>query len=102
MKNLQPLIRIIKNKYVVVLLCFVLWMLFFDPKDMGLVWKRQHKLNDLKKSEQQVTKQIVTAKNELKLLKTNAATIEKYAREKYYMKKDNEDIFIVKPTPSNK
>ena len=66
MKNLQPFIKLLRNKYVVVLLCFVLWMLFFDPKDIGLVWKRQNKLNELRKSEQQVTKQIVTAKNELK------------------------------------
>jgi cell division protein FtsB len=33
----------------------------------------------------------------LALLKTSAKTIEKYAREKYYMKKDNEDLFIVIP-----
>jgi cell division protein FtsB len=102
MNNSHPLLWAIRNKYVLVLLCFVVWMAFFDPKDLGLVWKRQQKLEDLKTSELQVTEQIKLAKKELVLLKTNAATIEKYAREKYYMKKDNEDLFIVKPTPINK
>jgi cell division protein FtsB len=40
---------------------------------------------------------IKETRGELDLLKTNAQTIEKYAREKYYMKKDNEDLFIVNP-----
>ena len=38
---------------------------------------------------------------ELDLLKTNALTIEKYAREKYMMKKDNEDLFIINTTPES-
>jgi len=39
---------------------------------------------------------IKDAKKELALLKTSAQTIEKYARENYYMKKANEDLFLVK------
>ena len=102
MINSHPILRPFKNKYILVVLCFAVWMAFFDPRDFGLVWKRKQKLEDLKTSELQVTRQIKTARKELVLLKTNAATIEKYAREKYYMKKDNEDLFIVKPTPVNK
>ena len=41
--------------------------------------------------------EITETRKELGLLKTNAQTIEKYAREKYLMKKDNEDLFIVTP-----
>ncbi len=96
MANMQRLLKFLKNKYVIVSLSFILWMAFFDSKDFGLVWSREGKLDDLKKSEKQVTQQIKVAKKELKLLKTNAGTIEKYAREKYYMKKDNEDLFIIK------
>lgn len=95
--NTHPILRPFKNKYILVLLCFIAWMAFFDERDFGLVWKRKQKLEDLRTSELQVTQQIKTARKELVLLKTNAATIEKYAREKYYMKKDNEDLFIVKP-----
>jgi len=39
--------------------------------------------------------QIADTKHELELLKTNPETLEKYAREKYLMKKDNEDLFII-------
>ena len=70
-------------------------MLFFDPKDWGLINSRKNKLIELEKSEKQLGKMIKETRVELDLLKTNAQTIEKYAREKYYMKKDNEDLFIV-------
>jgi cell division protein FtsB len=71
-------------------------MAFFDPKDWGLITNRTSKLNGLHESEKKLTEQIDETKTELKLLKTNAHSIEKYAREKYYMKKDNEEIFILK------
>lgn len=70
-------------------------MLFFDMKDWPLISSRKDKLSDLQKSEEHLNKQIADTRQELGLLKTNAQTIEKYAREKYLMKKDNEDLFIV-------
>jgi cell division protein FtsB len=57
--------------------------------------KRVHELNKLEKSERLMDKQIADTKQELDLLKTNPETLEKYAREKYMMKKDNEDLFII-------
>ena len=80
----------------ITIVLFVLWMMFFDVKDWGLIKDRKDKLSELEQSEAQLNKAILNAREELKLLKTNANTIEKYAREKYYMKKDNEDLFIVK------
>lgn len=85
----------LKNKYFIAASLFLLWMLFFDPKDISLISGRIEKLNELQKSEKHLTKQIKDTRQELSLLKTSAETIEKYAREKYLMKKDNEDIFIV-------
>jgi len=49
----------------------------------------------LKKNEQHMNQLIATTRQELEQLKTNAQTIERYARERYMMKKDNEDLFIV-------
>ena len=77
-------------------------MLFFDPKDLFSDFERKEKLNDLQKSEQHLKNLIAESNKELYLLKNNAQSIEKYAREKYMMKKDNEDLFIVKPAPENK
>jgi len=71
-------------------------MAFFDPKDWGLLSARLDKLHDLQKSEQVLIKQIADTRVELNLLKSNAQTVERYSREKYLMKKDNEDLFLVK------
>ena len=92
--------KILLNKYVITLIAFIVWMSFFDLKDWGLIKDRKDKLAELEKSEAQLTQAISDAREELKLLKTNAKTVEKYAREKYYMKKDNEDLFIVKSPAS--
>ena len=95
MKYLNGTFAILKNKYFIAIAFFIIWMSFFDPKDWGLLFDRRQKLKELDKSEQHLILQIADTRKELDLLKTNAQTIEKYAREKYYMKKDNEDLFIV-------
>lgn len=95
MEILKKALVFAKNKYLVAILCFLVWMIFFDPKDWSLIAARREKLHDLEKNEQQLNKQIAETRTELNQLKTNAQTIEKYAREKYLMKKDNEDLFLV-------
>ncbi|MEY4702657.1 MAG: hypothetical protein RIR96_554 [Bacteroidota bacterium] len=88
--------QFLKNKYLLVILFFLVWMAFFDPKDWGLIANRMEKLKNLEKTEKQLSVQIAETKAELQELKTSAATIEKYARERYRMKKDNEEVFICK------
>jgi cell division protein DivIC len=85
----------IKNKYLLAGSFFLVWMLFFDPKDIGNVLSKKSKYNELKESEQRLNMQIAETKAELGQLKNSAQTIEKYAREKFLMKKDNEDLFII-------
>ena len=70
-------------------------MLFFDRQDWPTIFEKRSKLKELQKNEQNLSQLITEMSKELGLLKTNAQTIEKYAREKYMMKKDNEDLFIV-------
>lgn len=95
MKFITGTFSIIKNKYFLAIALFLIWMIFFDPKDWRLISARSNKLTELEKSEKHLDNLIKDTRIELDLLKTNAQTIEKYAREKYYMKKDNEDLFIV-------
>lgn len=71
-------------------------MLFFDRNNVPVQTQRLQELNKLEKSEQLLSRQIDETKEELELLKNNPATLEKYAREKYMMKKENEDLYIVK------
>ena len=89
----------IKNKYLITIAAFAVWMLFFDDRDLFVTLVKQRKeLSDLRTSKQYYEQQIAGTKKELDQLKINALTIEKYAREKYLMKRDNEDLFVVIPS----
>jgi len=81
---------------------FLVWMIFFNEKDLISLIKKNEKISELEKSEQHLSETIKETRQELGQLKTNSQTIEKYAREKYLMKKDNEDLFIISPNDANK
>lgn len=93
---------ILRNKYLLAIVAFLGWMFFFDRNDLLSQVERVRHSNELKKMEEKKGLEITDTRKELDLLKTNAQTIEKYAREKYLMKKDNEDLFIVAPDSSTK
>lgn len=86
--------KFISNKYIWVLLFFVSWMLFLDNYsylDHRLLNKQIQELEDNKEYYQEEINQ------DLKSIKSfkNPDQVEKYAREKYYMKRENEDIYII-------
>ncbi len=87
--------KIVTNKYLITGITFAIWMLFFDRNDLSLQLKRVNELHKLQESEKAMNNQIADTKHELKLLKTNPETLEKYAREKFMMKKENEDLFMI-------
>jgi cell division protein FtsB len=70
-------------------------MFFFDRNDIPQQWKRVKDLKKLQQGEKSYDNLIIATKQELELLKTNPSTLERYAREKYMMKKDNEDLYII-------
>jgi len=70
--------------------------LFFDERDIITThFKLKHELHKLEESRNYYLGQIEATKKELEELKSDPAVLEKYAREKYWMKKDNEDLFIL-------
>jgi cell division protein FtsB len=75
-------------------------MLFFDERDVFTMQHHRQELRELQQSKKYYTDQINREKTELENLKT-AATLEKYAREKYYMKRDNEDLFLIPEKQDN-
>jgi cell division protein FtsB len=86
--------KFLSNKYMWVLLFFSVWMLFLDNYsyfDHRILNKEIEELEDNKKYYQE---EIKKDQENIKLLK-NPTQIEKYAREKYFMKKDSEDIYII-------
>ena len=97
MKLLGRTFSLLKNKFLLATTAFVVWMLFFDRNDVFTQMERRGELNELKQSKQYFEKQIADNRRFSKDLQFNASAIEKYAREKYLMKRDNEDLFIIQP-----
>jgi len=92
----------LSNKYLLAIVAFGIWMLFFDRNDFFSQFDRLSHSAELKKTEEKKLDVIEATRKELNLLKTNAQTIEKYARENYMMKKDNEDLFIFSSVDKSK
>jgi len=84
----------LKNKYALTFLFVTMYILFFDQNDIITQLGYQKELNSLKKDKEFYEKEILKTKTELQELTSNPQTLEKFAREKYYMKKDKEQIFI--------
>ena len=97
MKLLGQTISFLRNKFLLAATAFVVWMLFFDRNDVFTQMERRSELNELRQSKQYFEKQIAENRSFSKDLQFNASAIEKYAREKYLMKRDNEDLFIIQP-----
>ena len=76
-------------------IAFAVWMLFFDKNDLMTQLERRNNLNALEESKHYYTEQIKNERRFLEDLKTNPAAIEKFAREQYGMKRDNEDVFLI-------
>lgn len=92
--------KILKNKYILTAGAFAVWMLFFDNRDVITThFRHRAELNRLEKSKAWYQQEIETTKKELDQLRSNPAVLEKYAREKYRMKKDNEDLFVISENP---
>jgi cell division protein DivIC len=70
-------------------------MLFFDEYNWVRIRRDSLKFDALKKEKLYLQKKIETDKKNLKALKTDTSELEKFAREKYLMKKDNEDVYVI-------
>jgi cell division protein DivIC len=97
MKLLRRIPSFLGNKFILATVAFIVWMLFFDRNDVFTQAQRRSELNQLKQSKQFFEKQIAENRKFSNDLQFNASAIEKYAREKYLMKRDNEDLFIIQP-----
>ena len=92
MKNWRS---IFYNKYLITGIAFAIWMMFFDRNDLPSQIRRSSELYKMKQNQKNMALLIANTEKELQLLKTNPETLEKYAREKFLMKKENEDVYIV-------
>ena len=83
-----------KNPMVFIVFIFVIWMIFFDTNSLIIHNELSNDIDKLNNQKKYFTNEINKDKSELKLLQTDSG-LEKYAREKLFMKKENEDIFLI-------
>lgn len=89
-----------KNKYILTATAFAVWMLFFDNRDVITThFKHRGELNRLEESKAYYQNEINKTRKELEQLKSDPRILEKYARERYRMKKDDEDLFVISSNP---
>ena len=93
-KKKSALLQFISNKYVWVLLFFIIWMFFLDNYSYFDHRFLNKQIDELETNKEYYQEEIKKDEQNIKLLK-NPNQLEKYAREKYYMKKDSEDIYII-------
>jgi cell division protein DivIC len=92
LKKLPPILR---NFYVVTGLCFLVWLTFLDSNDLISRFSLSAKLHSLENEKEYYEKKIGEVQKDRTELMTNKELLEKFAREKYLMKKETEDVFII-------
>jgi cell division protein DivIC len=85
----------LKNKYLLVLVAVLIWFMFFDQNNLIQQYRYSRQLKDFRAEKEYYLQEIARDSVDLDKLKNNPEELERYAREKYLMKRENEDIFIV-------
>lgn len=94
-KYYKIVIPYIRNKYLVSTAFVFLWVLFFDQNNLMDRYKLVREVNQLEKDHEYYLERIHLDSARLIELKTSPENLEKFAREQFLMKKDNEDIFVI-------
>ena len=94
---LLPILRVLRNFYFLTAVGFVVWMAVFDSNDLGKQYEMYHKWRELKSEKGYYEANIKTVKEDRAELLSSPALLEKFAREKYLMKRPGEDVFVLVP-----
>ena len=89
-----PILKILGNRYLIVLVFFVVWITFVDTTSYMEHRVLNKEIEELEENKKYYQDEIKKDEENIKQLK-NPDHVEKYAREKYYMKRDSEDIYII-------
>ena len=92
MKN--KILKFAKSTYGIIIILFVFWMIFFDSNSLIIHSELNNDIKELNQQKSYYKKEITKDNIELEMIKSDSG-LEKYAREKLYMKKDNEEIFLI-------
>lgn len=95
MKLLTHLPAFLKNKYFISFAAFCVIMLFLDKNDVFTQLARRRELKENQQSKHYYTNELAALRKQAQAFRNGPAAAEKIAREKLFMKRDNEDLFII-------
>lgn len=88
-------LKIIRNKYFIATLLFLVWIIFFDENSFVTHRENKQRLQELTQQKNYYKQKIKEDDQKLEDLQAGEQELEKFAREQYYMSKPDEDVFIV-------
>ena len=94
---ISPVLRVARSFYFLTGVAFLVWMLVFDANDLGKQFDIYRKWKELRNEKQYYLDNIEVVKRERAELMSSPALLEKFAREKYLMKRPGEDVFVLVP-----
>lgn len=94
LKNKTKYLKPFKNWFFIILIGFVVWMIFFDANSWLIHNELNNEIEDLENEKEYYKREIEKDRKAIKNLKTEDG-LEKFAREEYYMKRDDEEIYII-------
>ena len=94
-------VRIFSNKYLIITVLFIIWMLFFDTNSYLIHHELSNDIKKLEKNKEEYLEEIMNDKLFIEKMK-DSSEIEKFAREQYYLKRKNEEIYLIEHEDSVK
>ena len=101
-KYIEKVPPILRNKYILTIVIFILWVLLLDSNNLISRHKELKNLKKLKAEREYYVKRIEEDKRKLNELKTSNRNLEKFAREEYRMNKPDEDLYIILTPAENR
>ena len=92
---MERFINTIRNQYLIAGVAFLVWMCFFDRYDIATQYNFQTEKTKLEQEKEYYTNEIESISQSIKDVQYNQSEIQRIAREKYKMKKDQEDVYII-------
>lgn len=98
MKFLHKIFPVVTNRYFMVTIVFIVWMLFFDQRDFFQQRERSEELKKVEAAKKYYQDEIDKTKKQLNSIQNNPASVEKYARERYLLRREGEEVYLFEDT----
>jgi len=90
----NPWFKLVTNLYAIIGVFFIIWMVFLDSNSLLIYFNLERKLSELERQKSNLQESIALDRKTLIQL-SDSIEIERYARERYLMKRKNEDVYLI-------